>query len=74
MENLTRDQAIKRIKDIINDKSCDHLRKWDHRVFLMSPFESRENRAILSAVNSGIKRGAIEELKAIFDITEEELK
>ena len=52
---LTKDQAIKRISDIIDNLSCDHLK---------GP----------TRISSALRRdGAINELRAIFDISDEEL-
>lgn len=62
MQTLTRDQAIKRIKDIYNSHSVDHLRENNQKELF--DFNKRVNR----------QAGAIAELMAIFDIKEEELK
>jgi len=59
---LTRDQAIKRVKDIRGDKSVAHLAHWSLQT--AGRFRDISHR----------KRGATLELMEIFDITEEELK
>ena len=51
---LTKDQAIKRINDIHDSKSCDHLKTG------------------VSLDSHLMTHGAIEELKAIFDISDKE--
>lgn len=58
MQTLTRDQAIKRIRDIINRKQVHHI-TW-------AEFEG-------CYLRNAPERGAINELMAIFDIKEEEL-
>lgn len=61
MQELTREQAIKRIKDIRNRKSVDHL--------MLTPEGNQ------TGIFSDHRRiGAVKELMAIFDITVEELK
>ncbi len=59
MQTLTREEAIKRIRDIRLVRSCDHLTCVDHMDEHIYEYY--------------IKWGAIRELMAIFDIKEEEL-
>ena len=63
MNSLTREQAIKRIKDIQQCKQVDHIYKL-----------GMTNTALLSEFWGYAHYGAINELRAIFDIKEEELK
>ena len=60
---LTREQAIKRIRDIRDSKSCGHLIDTEAKDRLDACFGS-----------SRMSWGAELELMAIFDIKEEELK
>ena len=63
MKTLSREQAIKRIRDIMKDESCEHIYKLGFT----------EER-IYNYHKSFAYYGAINELRAIFDIKEEELK
>ena len=65
MESLTREQAIKRIRDIRNLNGVDHLNAKivEDLLDARDLFNARCNQMI----------GAINELRAIFDIKEEEL-
>ena len=62
MESLSREQAIKRIKDIDNNISCDHLKP--DALF-------KGEKTMTATIRHSI--GAKQELMAIFDINEEEL-
>ena len=59
METLTREQAIKRIRDIQGNESCEHLDTY--------------NTKLLPVRCAHQHIGAIQELMAIFDIKEEEI-
>ena len=63
MKALTREQAIKRIMDIQHCKQVDHM----HKVGMT-------NIALLPEFRCFARYGAINELRAIFDIKDEELK
>lgn len=66
MKILTREQAIKRIKDIYKLSSVSHLDDLGTK----EPMSNRET--FLAKAHQ--KLGAIKELMAIFHIKEEELK
>ena len=57
MDVLTREDAIKRIRDIRKYKSVDHINNYRNDQYLLGDSE----------------RGAINELIAIFDIKDEEI-
>lgn len=67
MQTLTREQAIKRIRDIIELKSIDHIEK----AAALAPKTGILGHHILMTTSMMV--GAKLELMAIFDIKEEEL-